>query len=253
MAAIEVRAAPDSDVTREDVEAAREQAAALTRYAGSRDLSGRIVLRRPGRHGPAAHLANATIVFAGRTLAAHATGATPAEAIGRLARQMRRTVGTDIAMRHEARVIDAALEQARGQGRHDPQPSHKPPQEREIVHRRTYAQEPEPTLTAIADLLDLDLEFHLFVHARTGEDVVVHWRDDRRIALLFPRGSVLADEADIVVPEPSRYSDPLSFDAARAEMDLLNHRFLYFADAADLRGKALYLRFDGDYGLVEPG
>jgi hypothetical protein len=32
-----------------------------------------------------------------------------------------------------------------------------------------------------------------------------------------------------------------------------NHRFLYFIDAADGRGKVLYLRHDGDYGLVEPG
>jgi hypothetical protein len=28
---------------------------------------------------------------------------------------------------------------------------------------------------------------------------------------------------------------------------------LYFIDAGDRRGKVLYLRFDGDYGLVEPG
>jgi hypothetical protein len=35
-------------------------------------------------------------------------------------------------------------------------------------------------------------------------------------------------------------------------MDVLNHRFLYFVDAADGRGKVLYLRHDGDYGLVEP-
>ncbi|MDT4935327.1 MAG: Sigma 54 modulation/S30EA ribosomal protein terminus [Pseudonocardiales bacterium] len=35
-------------------------------------------------------------------------------------------------------------------------------------------------------------------------------------------------------------------------MDWLNHRFLYFIDAADGRGKVLYLRHDGDYGLVVP-
>lgn len=39
---------------------------------------------------------------------------------------------------------------------------------------------------------------------------------------------------------------------ARAEEDFLNHRFLYFIDAEDNRGKVLYPRFDGDYGLVEP-
>jgi hypothetical protein len=54
------------------------------------------------------------------------------------------------------------------------------------------------------------------------------------------------------VPEPSRYGDPLTLAQARAEMDLVDHRFLYFTDAADGRGKVLYLRSDGDYGLVEP-
>ena len=39
---------------------------------------------------------------------------------------------------------------------------------------------------------------------------------------------------------------------ARDEMDVLKHRFLYFIDAVDGRGKVLYLRHDGDYGLVEP-
>jgi hypothetical protein len=35
-------------------------------------------------------------------------------------------------------------------------------------------------------------------------------------------------------------------------MDWLNHRFLYFIDSGDGRGKVIYLRHDGDYGLVEP-
>jgi hypothetical protein len=147
-------------------------------------------------------------------------------------------------------VIEVALKDIVGGDR--PEARLKPPEEREIVRRRTYAEEPEPTLTAVADMLDLDEHFHLFRHVRTGEDVVVYRRDDGRIALIHPQGSVLADENDVVVPQPSRYSEPLTLDTARSEMDILNHRFLYFVDAADGRGKVLYLRHDGDYGLVEP-
>jgi len=62
----------------------------------------------------------------------------------------------------------------------------------------------------------------------------------------------LMHENDIVVPEPNRYAGPLTVDEARREMDDLNHRFVYFIDAADNRGKVIYLRHDGDYGLVEP-
>jgi putative sigma-54 modulation protein len=81
----------------------------------------------------------------------------------------------------------------------------------------------------------------------------VYRRDDGRIGLIHPPGSVLADESDdVVLAEPSRYSAPLTLEQARAEMDVVNHRFLYFIDAGDDRGRVLYLRHDGDYGLVEP-
>jgi hypothetical protein len=38
---------------------------------------------------------------------------------------------------------------------------------------------------------------------------------------------------------------------ARSEMEVLNHRFVYFIASEVRRGKVLYLRHDGDYGLVE--
>jgi hypothetical protein len=209
------------------LEAAGRKIQTLERHAGGRDLVGHITVR-PG---------------AVRSCAVDAV-------VERLERQMRRVIDSDVALRNEPRVLAAAIEDLRDDPPHRPAKL-KPPEEREIVHRRSYEPEPIPTVTAVADLLDLDLDFHLFVHARTNEDVVVHWRDDGRIGLLFPQGSVLADEDDIVVPEPSRYSDPVTLEVARSEMDVLNHRFLYFTDD-DGRRKVLYLRHDGDYGLVEP-
>jgi ribosome-associated translation inhibitor RaiA len=192
----------------------------------------------------------------GRLVAAHATGPSPEQAAeevaDRLKRQLRRVVDADVALRNEPRVIQAALDSLPPNGGHRPEAGLKPPEEREIVERRTYADASADTLAAVADLLDLDLEFLLFRHVRTGEDVVVYRRDDGRIGLLHPQGSELADENDIVVPEPSRYSEPLTLVQARDEMDVLNHRFLYFVDAEDGRGKVIYLRHDGDYGLVEP-
>ena len=56
-----------------------------------------------------------------------------------------------------------------------------------------------------------------------------------------------------MVPEPSRYSAPITVADARSEMDvlMLNPSFLYFIDLEGRRGKVLYLRRDGDYGLVQ--
>ncbi len=61
----------------------------------------------------------------------------------------------------------------------------------------------------------------------------------------------MSDENELVVPETSRYSEPITVAAAGAELDVLNRRFLYFIEAEDRRGKVLYLRHDGDYGQVE--
>jgi Sigma 54 modulation/S30EA ribosomal protein C terminus len=82
--------------------------------------------------------------------------------------------------------------------------------------------------------------------------VVVHRRQDENIGLLHPPDSPLAKEhaGDVVVPEPSRYFQPISLADARAEMDVLKHRFVYFIAVED-HGKVLYLRHDGDYGLVD--
>jgi ribosome-associated translation inhibitor RaiA len=251
----------DGDVAAGQLEAARTRLATLERYVDDDDspVAVRLTLRdRPG-HGDRRRerfVADASLPFDGRVLAAHATAPTPTEAtdavVQRLRRQLRRIVDADIARRNEPRRLAKAIADFDQERRAAPAQRRKPPEEREIVSRRTYAAAPEPTYSAVVDLLEDAELFHLFVHVRTNEDVVVFWRDDGRIGLLFAPGSVLADENDIVVPMPSRYGEPLTLAAARSEMDVLNHRFLYYIDADDGRGRVLYLRSDGDYGLVEP-
>jgi ribosome-associated translation inhibitor RaiA len=253
MATLTVDVSASEDIPPERVEAARRHLEALGRYTDE-PLAVRLTLRRGGRN---RFVADASTVFEGRVLASHATGPAPdlsAEAVAaRLRRQLRRIVDAGVALRNDPALIAKALDDLEPGRLHRPEARAKPPEEREIVRRRTYSDHPEPTLEAISDLIDLDEEFHLFVHVRTSEDVVVHHRDDGRIGLLHPRGSRLADEADeIVAPEPNRYSEPIPLQTARSEMDMLDHRFAYFLDAGDGRGKVIYLRHDGDYGLVEP-
>jgi ribosome-associated translation inhibitor RaiA len=253
--AVEVRS--EFEMPRDELQAVREQVAALDRYTDEPITGVRLTLRPGAGRTKNRYVADAHVVIEGRVLAAHVAGPNPREAteavVARLRRQLRRVAGAEIARRNEPDEIRRALEDLQRDSSDRPQPSQKPPEEREMVQRRTYAARPEATLEAISEMLDLDEEFHLFVHVRSGEDVVVHWRDDNRVGLIHPRGSVLADESDdIVVAEPSRYSEPQTLEAVRAEMDLVNHRFLYFIDAADERGKVIYLRYDGDFGLVVP-
>jgi ribosome-associated translation inhibitor RaiA len=255
---VEVRA---PDVPPRLVEQIRRRVSGLERLVDDPPPAVRLTVRPgpalSGPHSRRPFIADASAPDHGRVLAAHALGPTAitaaAAAVERLQRQLRRTRDSEVALRDDPRVIARGIAELRRLERQRPELPRKPPEDRRIVHRRAYSDEPEPTLSAIADLLDDDQEFRLFVHVLTDEDVVVHWRDDGRVGLLHPQGSALADEGPPVVPEPSRYSRPLSFAVARAEMDLLDHRFLYFIDAEDQRGKVLYLRYDGDYGLVEQG
>jgi ribosome-associated translation inhibitor RaiA len=253
---MDVKLTVDREISGREAEEARKRFEALERYAdGSLTWAG-LTLRRGSPHARRPYVADASVEFEGRRLAAHAAAESPAKAAeavaDRLRRQLRRVVGSDVAQRNEPRVIEAALAGLELDPVHRPETRLKPPEEREIVHRRTYTSVSMGTVEAVAELIDLDAEFLLFRHARTEEDVVVYRRDDGRVGLIHPRNSPLADEDDVVVAEPSRYSEPLTLERARTEMDFLNHRFLYFIDAEDGRGKVLYLRHDGDYGLVEP-
>ncbi|MEA2396449.1 MAG: hypothetical protein QOK25_5 [Thermoleophilaceae bacterium] len=192
---VDVTASPD--VPREQVAAARERMQSLERSARQPPTSARVALRRGSNRSKRSFVADASVVFDGRVLAAHAAGPSADEAVDevvdRLRRQLRRVVDAEVARRNEPAVIQKALADLEHDTRHRPEARTKPPEEREIVH-----------------------------------------------------------ENDVVVPEPSRYSAPLPLSTARTEMDELDHRFLYFIDADDGRGKILYLRHDGDYGLVEP-
>ena len=238
----------EGDFSPEATEAIRQRFATLQSYSPHPLTGMRLTLRRGKAHAKRPWSADASVLYGqdGRVLAAHVAARNALEAtdlvLERLRKQLRRVATTD---REAGERLDLDTT-------HRPEARLKPAEEREIVRRRTYADAPVGTWDAIADLVDLDLEFLLFRHARTDEDVVVYRRDDGRIGLIHPQGSALADENDIVVPEPNRYSAAMTVDEARREMDIVNHRFLYFIDAGDLRGRVIYLRQDGDYGLVEP-
>jgi uncharacterized protein (DUF2267 family)/ribosome-associated translation inhibitor RaiA len=246
------------DLPRPTLAAARERLAALQRYVGRPIISARLTLRHPEtRRARSRWVADASIDLEGRVLAAHATGRDPLDAtdaaVDRLRRQIRRVVGKEVALRNEPRVIAKALAGPAHEVIHRPEVDAKPVDERRIVHRRLVPAVPTSVLDAVADLLDADQEFRLFRHDESGEWLVVHRREDDRIGLIHPPWIPLrAGVTDVLVTEPSPYHDPLALEAAQAALAESGERFLFFVDAADGRPKVLYLRHDGDYGLVEP-
>lgn len=110
---IELRAADAISSRARDT--ARRKIQALERRAGERDLIGHVTLRRGSGH---ASVADASVTFEGRVLAAHAAAPSPEEAVDavieRLERQLRRVVDSDVALRNEPRTIQRSIEDLRG-------------------------------------------------------------------------------------------------------------------------------------------
>ncbi len=170
----------------------------------------------------------------------------------RLERQLRRFVDrrTDQARRR--------VEHAPGEWRHAdfsagrPDYFPRPPEEREIVRRKTFATDPLTPIEAALEMELLDHDFYLFTGRVSGADAVVYHRDDGRLGVIGPSGIGWSGEEDGILLEESRMDGPQALEDAVAEMNVLNHRFLYFTNADSGRGNVIYVRYDGHYGLIEP-
>jgi ribosomal subunit interface protein len=161
--------------------------------------------------------------------------------------------------------VDRRTDQARrpterkaGEWRHSSLATNRPdyfpraPEEREIVRRKTFATDPLTPTEAAEEMEFLDHDFYLFIERETGADAVAYHRDDGRLGVIGPTGIGWSGESAGIVHEESRMSGPTRLEDAVAEMNVLNHRFMYFTDAASGRGNVIYMRYDGHYGLIEP-
>jgi ribosome-associated translation inhibitor RaiA len=106
--------------------------------------------------------------------------------------------------------------------------------DREVIVRKTYGA---PTATPEEAELDLDLlddEFVLFRDDATGADCVVA-RSERGVRLIT-----------------WDHAEPLSVEDAMERLEASGEAFAFFRDLGTGRGRVLYHRYDGHYGLVEP-
>ena len=110
----------------------------------------------------------------------------------------------------------------------------RPADEREVITRKTHGV---PSATPEEAELDLDLldeEFLLFRDDITGSDCVV---------TRSPDGTRLITEANAEV---------LAIDEAVERLEASGDPFVFFRDGETERGRVLYHRYDGHYGLVVP-
>jgi ribosome-associated translation inhibitor RaiA len=241
-----------------DREHARERVGTLDRCVSDPVLGARVMLRRernPRLERPAR--AEAELNVNGHMLRGRVASATMAQAIDELGRHLERQLH-DFGD-HRTRLKQRAGGPRAGDWHHGasspPRSSfyRRPVEGRSLVRRKSFALGAVDPLQAVADLLDLDHDFYLFLDAETGADALAYHRDDDRIGLIYPGDARPPAPVGVgAVWETSRLTEPIKLETAIAEMNARDHRFMFFINAETARGNVIYLRYDGNYGLIEP-
>jgi ribosomal subunit interface protein len=244
------------DVPGKAREHAEEKIGGLDRLVDVPVLSARVVLvQEANPRIERSARAEGEIDLNGPVVRAKVADLDPITAINSLAQRLERQL---------RRFVDRRADQARrptegeaGEWRHSSLATDRPdyfpraPEEREIVRRKTFASDLLTPAEAAEEMEFLDHDFYLFIERETGEDAVVYHRDDGRLGVIGASGIGWSGERAGIVYEESRMSEPTRLEDAVAEMNVLNHRFMYFTDAASGRGNVIYMRYDGHYGLIE--
>ena len=245
------------DVPGEAREHAEEKVGALDRFVDVPVLSARVVLvqeanpriERPAR-------AEGDIDLNGPVIRAKVADLDPITAVNSLTQRLERQLRSFVDRR--ADQARRPTERTAGEWRHSNSATDRPdyfpraPEEREIVRRKTFATHPLTPAEAAEEMELLDHDFYLFIERETGAGAGAYHRDDGRLGVIGPSGIGWSGESAGIVYEESRMSGPTRLEDAVAEMNVLNHRFMYFTDAASGCGNVIYMRYDGHYGLIEP-
>lgn len=209
----------------------------------------------PARERPA--MAQLTVDINGELVRAQVAAHEMPEAIDLLQGRLRDKLEHRAARRRELRRSSGLP--GPGEWRHGDLPtSHptyfdRPEDEREIVAHKTFGLEEMTPDEAAFDMEQLDYDFYLFRDLSTGDDAVLERSDGAgyRMTRLHPSErdpGPLAVPVEVVEQEPSQ----ATVDEAVLRLDDSGEPFVFFRDAATQRGRIIYRRYDGHYGLITP-
>ncbi|MFE2726013.1 sigma 54 modulation/S30EA ribosomal C-terminal domain-containing protein [Kitasatospora sp. NPDC059327] len=248
------RSAPDvrveirGELPRADAEYARARAldVSVALGPGASDARVRLTrLRHPALARPV--VAQAAIELAGagpvRVQLAAATGVEAVDvALGTLAgRAARLRELGDIGL---AAVYESAYR---------PQYAPRPLAERRIVRRKSVTPARRTPDEAVRTMLALDHRFHLFTDALTGQDSVVHrGAEGGGLRLVRAHSTARLGVCGFPLTESPRPAPRLDLAEAARRLWLTCLPFVFHTDPGDARGRVLYRRYDGHYGLITP-
>lgn len=252
----DVQVSARGDLSPEDVRYAREKISAVLRLAPEQVLAARVRLVRSVSVRPSV-LAQANLDVNGRAVRAQVHASTAVEAADLLVDRLRRQL-TAMARHWEAlrggqpRVHPNEWRHG-GQRRQGPPPP--PAGGRQVVRRKSFTL-PRCTVEEAAFEMNLmDYDFHLFTEAATGQDCVLYHAEgaDYRLARAQPQAQSADPGPTGISLTVSEVAAPrLTVAQATERLELSGRRFVFFVDDASGRGGVLYLRHDGNIGLITP-
>ena len=236
---------------------ARKKMAALAKVAPARVLHARVLLDRaadPAMARPA--VAEARLDLDGRPVRAQVSARRLYEAVDLLEARLRHRLEHLASQRRTLhRSAGVAVP---GEWRHGDLPARRsarlprPPDERQVVRRTTFARRPLTVDEAAGELALLGHDFHLFTETGTRMDALL-WRRPGGTFGLSVAGSAAPDLAGCTAPVEQQ--PPPAARTERQAIDLLDLTgapFVFFTDPASGRGAVVYRRTDGHYGLLTP-
>lgn len=265
----EIRVVLGASIPPETAQEIRRRVGAVLDHVRQPVLSARVRVDR--HHDPAAPrpvTAQATVDVNGRLVRAQVDAATVGEALAALEEKLRHSAER-VAARWKDRSSRRPSEGPH-EWRHRDEPARRPsyyprpPEERRVVRRKAFGLAVCTVDEAAFDMDLLDYDFHLFTELGSGQDSVLYRAG--------PTGYRLAQ----VAPEPDRVATgaaPLTISplpatiATLAEaverLNLSGRPFLFFRppeapggespeSPGHARGRVLYRRYDGHYGLITP-
>jgi ribosome-associated translation inhibitor RaiA len=241
--------------TRADAERSTRE---LARYVHRPILHARV---RVERSGDPARLRPVTVQInldvAGRPVRVQVAAATAAEAIDLAHERMRHRL--ERLERYQEKRPPGTPQPGPHEWRHGQEPAHRPdvyPRpagQRQVVRHKAY--EP-PTCTLDEALFDMDLmdyDFHLFTDASCGRDAVVYRGGPTGYRVAYAGGPPGPGREPAVPVTVSPYPPVgMALPEAIDRLDTAGWPFLFFTDPGTGRGRLLYRRYDGHYGLVTP-
>lgn len=254
----DVEVVAKGNVPQDAREHAERMVTAVARYSHEPILHARVKLTRAGDPAlPNPVITQVNLDVNGRPLCTRVAAVSLAEGINLTEDLLRRRLAR-LARHWEARR-GAMPSVEPHEWRHSSEPTHRPRyfprpiEERQVVRHKAYEMARTTPDEAILDLDLMDYEFQLFTDLDTDQDSVVYRAGETgyRMAQLRPdprRGWTTA--APMTVSD--RPAPALSLAGATDQLNATGLPFLFYADDETGQGRALYLRYDGHYGLITP-